>query len=161
MEPVDTKSSPIQTTPVVTSTDSQVAPQMPTETPTQTLPQTPPQVSQQQTVKPLTENNYDPNKKLKLLGVIILVLAIIVGIVVFLVPMFTKSEPVVYEKPTPPAPIAEIPIATPAAKSKYATDSAILKMKEELNLIQSKINTIDLYEISITPPNIDLDLYIK
>lgn len=60
-----------------------------------------------------------------------------------------KPLPLPAPSPTP----AEEKIASPSA---YATDSAILKIEEEIEAIEEKLQSTDLKEAALNPPILDM-----
>lgn len=67
-----------------------------------------------------------------------------------------KITPIpIVEPPPPPAQII------PAVPSKFASDSALLKIREDLKKTQGDIDTVDLFDAQISPPSIDLGIQIQ
>ncbi|MCL4390406.1 MAG: hypothetical protein M1484_03130 [Patescibacteria group bacterium] len=56
-----------------------------------------------------------------------------------------------------PAPVVNV---TPVS-SKYATDSGVLQLRDQLQTISDAIDAVDLIEPQIAPPALDLNLNIK
>lgn len=61
----------------------------------------------------------------------------------------------------PPPPKAEEFVAPPPKISPYATDSGILKLRSDLQKLRADIDSIDIFEPQLSPPNIDLNINIK
>lgn len=69
------------------------------------------------------------------------------------------SVPIFITNPTPtplPAPPPLPPEAFIASPSAYATDEAVLKIEEELRLLEEDLDTVDLEELRLQPPILDL-----
>lgn len=62
---------------------------------------------------------------------------------------------------SPPPPKAEEFVAPPPKISPYATDSGILKLRSDLQKLRSDIDSVDIFEPQLSPPNIDLNINIK
>lgn len=67
-------------------------------------------------------------------------------------------------KPSPPP--APTPTPTPfeekiASPSAYATDSAILRIEGELEILEEKLLSTDLRETALNPPVLDMDVNFK
>ncbi len=67
--------------------------------------------------------------------------------------------------PTPtPIPIQNPPMfepAKPKEPSKLATDSAVLKLKNDVSALADELNRLDLTEPLLSPPNLDLEIRIE
>lgn len=66
--------------------------------------------------------------------------------------------------PVNPAPATTDPnvvIALPKAKSKLASDSAVLRLRSDLEGFASELDRIDLIEPQLAPPNIDLNIKVE
>lgn len=89
-----------------------------------------------------------------ILGLIIIVfIGISVGIAIIRSAFqYTPPPPA-----TPPAP--EVTIKP--AGGKYASDSGVLKLRDDLKTIRQAIDSIDLIEPQIAPPALDLNINIK
>lgn len=91
-------------------------------------------------------------------GVVIFILIIITGLIVgfSLIAKPVKTKPIPIDTP-PPSPV----VIVPKVPSKFATDSGLLKIRDELKKTQGDIDTVDLYDAQISPPNIDLGIQIQ
>jgi hypothetical protein len=82
---------------------------------------------------------------------------VIAGVLFGVALILSNSKPV-------PAPIVntveELPVTPPVKISRFASDSGILKLQKDLKDIQTKIDTMDLFESQITPPVFDLNIAI-
>lgn len=68
-----------------------------------------------------------------------------------------KSELVAEPTPTP-TPLVTIEEVITASPSAYATDEAVLKIEEELKILEEKLNVVDLEEQPLLPPFLDMDV---
>ena len=96
-------------------------------------------------------------------------LAIAAGIFVFVVIVFflvwfgvrlilNSLQPA--PTPAPLAPTA--PVETPPpVTSPYATDSAVLRLKDKTNALKEKVSTTDFFEAKISLPSLDQSMNIK
>lgn len=69
------------------------------------------------------------------------------------------SVPIFITKPTPtfpPTPPPLPPEAFMASPSAYATDEAVLRIEEELGILEKDLDTVDLEELRLRPPVLDL-----
>lgn len=110
----------------------------------------------------------EPTKKFdfKLLaiiaGVILLVLGIITGIIVGLSLVLGRQNITPNPTPIPTAPATPTIVDIfPHANPKYASDSALLEIKENLQSLNQQISTANFFEPEISPPNLDLAIEIK
>lgn len=91
-------------------------------------------------------------------GIIVFILITAVLLVMGL-SLIKKAVPVpIAPKPTPPAPPVES--VTPT-NPKYASDSALLKLRDDAKNLGTQIDSVDLFEPQLSSPNIDLNLNIK
>jgi hypothetical protein len=91
-----------------------------------------------------------------LVGLLVLLLVVLLIAASFKVP--TVQPPAAKPSPSPtPTPI-EATIASPSA---YASDSAILRMEGELEVIEDKIQATDLKESGLNPPVLDMNVDFK
>lgn len=99
------------------------------------------------------------DKKLKLViggGVLIFILLLILFLIALLPK--TPSKKVVFPTPTPnPTPPQE-QIVYPSA---YATDSAVLKIEEELKSLENQLQITDIKETGLNPPVLDMKVNLK
>lgn len=89
---------------------------------------------------------------------VVLILAALAGIIL------GTSLILRYQKqtlPPPPAPIEASPSAVPSGIKKYASDSAVLKVKEDVRTLQSEISSMDYFQTEISPPVIDSNIQIQ
>ncbi|MEK7565631.1 MAG: hypothetical protein AAB506_01125 [Patescibacteria group bacterium] len=66
--------------------------------------------------------------------------------------------------PAPSLPQTNPPVfepVKPKEKSKLATDSAVLKIADDLSAFQQELNRLDLLEPQLAPPSIDLNIKIE
>ena len=124
-----------------------------------------PSVTQQVPVSPKVKlidtwkekfNNLPKNTKLLILVVSILFL--IIFLLAILVALFgnNKSAPVIAPTPSPIA-------VTPAPQiilgaSRYATDSGVLKIEENLNGFQKQLNSSDVKQTDLKEPTMDFNI---
>ncbi len=90
-------------------------------------------------------------------SLIVLVIIIIVGISVGIAVIkssfhFSPSTPVVTKAPE---------ITIKPASSKLASDSAVIKLKDDLKTIRQSVDSVDLMEPQINTPALDLNINIK
>lgn len=103
----------------------------------------------------------DPNRSLKIIAVIAIFLAVI-GLLIFLIlPILTRPKTVPVEPPPPPVKIETPPLATPAAKSKFASDAGVLKIRDDIKRANINLDAVDLFEPELTLPNIDQNITVK
>lgn len=55
---------------------------------------------------------------------------------------------------TPP-PVSELPLSSPSA-----SDEAIVTLREEIKSLRVQIDSLDVFEPQISPPNLDLDITV-
>jgi hypothetical protein len=85
---------------------------------------------------------------------IIIIVGLIIGLTLLPKPVKKDATPVI-----PPAPLQEAPIIK--SPSRFASDSGLLKIESDLKSIRTKIDTTDLFDAQISPPNLDLNINIK
>lgn len=106
----------------------------------------------------------EPPKDRKLLiiaGVIIvsvIILSLTAIITILIVLNRQKPVPVVI---SPIATPIEIMPTIPVTPSKFVTDAALLKLSLDIQTLRGKVDSIDLVEPEITPPNLDLKISIQ
>lgn len=74
-----------------------------------------------------------------------------------LVLFFVNQKRELTQKPSPtpiPLPMEEF-IASPSA---YATDEAVLKIEKDLGILEKELDVVDLDELRLHPPLIDLNV---
>ena len=106
----------------------------------------------------------EQNKKSYLVWILggitgVLVLTVIILLVVGANMIFNAAKNINFNPP-PPAPKAEEFVAPPPKVSKFATDSGILKIRGDLVKLRSDIDSVDIFEPQLSPPNIDLNIKI-
>lgn len=152
------------TTPPITQAPEGVPPPVATPTATSANPNATPPPPVPASPPPTIELSVpaaDPNRSLKIMAVIAVVLAII-GLLIFLIlPILTRPKTVPVEPPPPPVKIETPPIATPAAKSKFASDAGVLKIRDDLKRTNINLDAVDLFEPELTLPNIDQNITVK
>ncbi len=133
---------------------------VPEQKPTEVQETQNPPVQETQPVKP-------EKKKLPLplvgviAGTVIIILIAFIGILAGIsilkrpAPMQTLITPVPTIIPTTTITIV------PNTNSKYASDAAFLKLREDLKTLNQEIGTVNFFEPEISPPNIDLNIQIK
>jgi len=94
-----------------------------------------------------------PKKILLLIGGLLATLGLFVFLFSLIKGTIRPSRPSPSSTPTPT--ISEDALTSPSA---YATDSAILKIGAELNLIEEKLNATDLKEAGLNPPVLDMEI---
>lgn len=86
--------------------------------------------------------------------VVLAVIGIIVGINLLL---NSRIKPV-----TPPPVKEEItPTPTPQANYKYASEAAVIKLKNDLKKLNAQIGSTDYFETEILPPSLDSEIKIE
>lgn len=90
-------------------------------------------------------------------SLLILVIIIIVGITVGIAVIKSAFQ----FSSTPQATIKAPEVTIKPVSSKYASDSAVLKLNEDLKIIRQSIDTVDLMEPQINTPALDLNINIK
>jgi hypothetical protein len=93
-------------------------------------------------------------------GVIGLMFTLVVALIIVGVNLITRNNTSTISTPTPTI-VEEQPITTIVSKSKFATDAGVLKLREDLTKLRSDIDTTDLFETQLSPPNIDLNITIQ
>ena len=93
-------------------------------------------------------------KKLVLIGGVILIVIIILSIVLTL--LKPKGQILV----STPTPEPVVPIATPTP-TKYATDSAILQLEENIKILDQNLTNTDLKEENLQPRQLDWTITFK
>lgn len=63
--------------------------------------------------------------------------------------------------PPAPVPLQASPSAVPEGIKKHASDSAALKVKEDVKTLQSEINSMDYFQAELSPPVIDPNIQIQ
>lgn len=71
-----------------------------------------------------------------------------------------------WQTPKPPASVGQtVSIPKPEIPlpkvSKFASDADLLKLRDAAKALGTKIDTVDLFEPQISPPNLDLNLRIN
>lgn len=91
-------------------------------------------------------------------GIVLFILIIVTGLYVgfSLISKPVKVVPTPIVTPPPP-PVVEVP----RIPSKFASDSALLKIREDIKKTQADIDTVDLFDAQISPPTIDLGIQIQ
>lgn len=134
--------------------------------PTEPIPSTPTPVSnsQEPTAAPSLNPPNEPktlnkNRTWLILGIVIgtLVLITIIAITSTILVLSNRSVP----PPAPPPTVTTTPTPIPVIPTKYSTDSAILKLRDDLKSLMAKTDTVDLVEPEIAPPNLELNLKIQ
>lgn len=117
---------------------------------------------------PLPDNNIEPIPKKKPLnytlwlisGVVGLMFAAVLALIIIgvnLITSSTKNTPVPASRPVEITQAEPLPVK----RSRFATDSAILKLQQDLRVLRQDIDSTDLFESQLSAPNIDLDITIK
>lgn len=92
-------------------------------------------------------------------GVIIFLIIIIVFLILGLSLLRRPKSASNTTAPTvttpPPAP------APPPPPGKFASDSAILKIRDEMKAVKVSIDSMDLFDAQIAPPNLDFSIKIN
>ena len=106
------------------------------------------------------KQSFSMSKKTLIIALVVIlffVALVIAGVLFGVALILSNSKPV----PAPVVTTVEQPIVLPPVKiSRFASDSGILKLREDLKNIQTKIDTMDLFESQITPPVYDLNISI-
>jgi hypothetical protein len=86
----------------------------------------------------------------------------VVALILFLVlPILLRPKPTIIETPPPPIKVEVPPVASPAARSKFASDAGVLKIRDDLKRTNINLDSVDLFEPQLTPPTIDTDISVK
>lgn len=85
--------------------------------------------------------------------IIVVSLALIVGSSIFLSLLKPPAQP----QPEPAAPVIMV---TPKIESKFASDSAVLQIRDSAKSLQTDIDSVDLVEPELSPPSLDLNIRI-
>lgn len=105
-------------------------------------------------------NAFNPQqKRLLKIGGGILAITFLLLILVSIVKSFRSTKPV--STPTP-VPASQTPLPTPAGIGKpsiYATDSGVLKIENDINVLRTKLDGTDLEESNLKPP--DINFYVN
>ena len=91
-------------------------------------------------------------------GLAVLIMLAVIGIIVGVRLLINsrQNRPVttpVSQQPTPTPTITQI--------SKYASDSAVMKLKNDLSNLGSQIDSTDYFETQILPPSLDSQIKIE
>ena len=101
-------------------------------------------------------NNFPKNTKILILVMVVLFLIII--LLSILVALFGKKQTAIVATPSP-SPISVTPGPNVILNaSRYATDSGVLKIEGDLNNIQKQLETTDVKQSDLTPPNLDYNI---
>ena len=131
--------------------------------------QTPPPAAPQPvtpTPQPQQAGPEVPKKKLSPLliagiaGAVFIVLLAIIGIIVGL-SIIRNSTPVTPTPSETPTPIPSVIEIVPVQNPKYASDSAFLKLRDDLKSLNQQIGTANFFEPEIAPPSINLKIQIE
>lgn len=100
-------------------------------------------------------------RQLIFIASIVLAVSLVIGVFAAVIIFFTGKK----QNPPPVAPIISPMEATPTPfiplpTSPFATNAGILKLESDLNDLLRRVDTVDLVEPEITPPNLDLHLNI-
>lgn len=93
-------------------------------------------------------------------GVFVIILMALVGIIVA-ISLLRAPVQVQPEIKITPTPVLEIVEIFPTANPKYASDSALLEIRENLKVLNQQIGSANFFEPEISPPSIDLNIEIK
>ncbi len=93
-------------------------------------------------------------------GFVVLILFAIIGIVVGLSILRSPQTTTPQETPTPTPVPTVIEIIT-NQNPKYASDSALINLRDQLRNLSAEIGGANFFEPEISAPNIDLNLEIK
>lgn len=93
-------------------------------------------------------------------GSVGLLFTIVLALLIIGVNLIISSTKNLNTAPPPEPPKIEIPVEPPPKVSKYATDSAVLGIKESLNKLRSDIDANDPFEPQLAPPSLDLSVNI-
>lgn len=114
----------------------------------------PPTVSQQM---PTVSQGVPKSMLLIIVAVVLVLMVVVTGVLIGVALILSSTK----NTPAPVPTVIEQPITPPAAKvSKFASDSGLLKIRDDLKTWQTKIDTMDLFEQQITPPSLDLNISI-
>ena len=81
--------------------------------------------------------------------IILLIFIVLLVVIKKKVPTSTTLPPELIPTPEPTERVIE---------SKWATDSGILEIEEKIILIEEKLKAVDLQEIKLQPPILDMDV---
>ncbi len=96
---------------------------------------------------------------------VLVIAAVAVSILLITTLIAITTTVIVLRNQKPIAPVTPPEVATPAAipvppPSRFATDAGVLSLREAIATLSGKVDSIDLFETDITPPNLDLNLNI-
>lgn len=101
--------------------------------------------------------NDKKNLVIILVVVVFILMVVVTGVLIGVAMILSASK----STPAPvPAPVVQTITPPTAQVSKFASDSGLLKIRDDLKTLQSKIDTMDLFEQQITPPTLDLNISI-
>lgn len=103
------------------------------------------------------KNNSTVKNVIVILTLLFAIIATISLITAFLVSKNLNSP----ARTQPQNPTVETPITPAKPPSKNATDSSILTIQDDLQKLRVAINSVDLIEPKLSPPNLDLDINIR
>ena len=94
-----------------------------------------------------------------LVGAVGALLVIVILLIVVGINLITRSN----ENTNIPVTITptEAPPAVILPPSKFATDPAVLKFRDDLNTLRTDLDAIDLFETQLSPPSLDLKISIQ
>lgn len=94
-----------------------------------------------------------------LAGVVITMIILVIALIIFGVNLLVNSlKPISINTPAPI--VNEQPVIISKTVSKFATDAGVLKLREDINKLRSDIDSVDIFEPQLSPPNIDLNIAI-
>ncbi|MCL4397510.1 hypothetical protein M1403_00530 [Patescibacteria group bacterium] len=94
-------------------------------------------------------------------GIVGLMFMVVLGLILVGVSLIVSSARNL--TPTKPAPEPAVTESAPLPPkiSRFASDSAVLDLQSGVGKLRSDIDTTDLFEPQLTPPNIDLNISIQ
>jgi len=106
--------------------------------------------------KPMEQKNY----LLYIIAgaLVVLIIMAVIGVVVgtALIVNFQRNL-----KPVATTKVEPTPTLTPLPGKKYASDSAVVKLRDELIKLRTEIDTMDYFEAQIVPPSLDSKIRIE
>lgn len=94
-----------------------------------------------------------------IIGAIVFLVFVILATLIIGFTLLTRPHTPVVPPPPPTAqPTAPI---NPQPSSKFASDSALLKIRDNLKAIRTSVDSLDLFDAQISPPDIDTNIHVK
>lgn len=109
------------------------------------------------------EEKYITLGRLKIkLKIVLIGVGVFFGLLLTLIILAANQEEPIITRPKPLPTLTPTPIEErPRRPSAYATDSAILAIEAELEVLEEKIQNTDIKEATLNPPVLDMDVNFK